>query len=437
MRRFLALSDHPTLNTGFSTMTMNICNRLADMDYECFYLGQALPHAQQLVMLEPEKLIKNWKFDSEEKRKEVIDYVKKFNPRVPSVYLQDGTSFKFNLIGQGSEPYCKDIIGPWIKKVRPDIQFTLLDTFMVYPWFLDIDFSPAKTVFYYPSDGEPFLPGGVCDVILKKVNKAVAMSKFSQKQAKEFHGLDTEYIPHACDEKFFTPMSKDERQALRSLWGISDRFVVGCVARNQPRKMLDRTLKAFAKFAEDKEDAVLLLHSDPFDKATSFDISLLIKILKIQNKVLFTGVQYFSGFTYEQMREVYNLFDVFLLLTSGEGFGIPFIEALSCEVPVIATDYTTSSEIIEEGGKSGELVSLQGFEREKDKNIYSTLTGSWNVERGVASVSDACEKLNKLYYSRDLIETYGKTGRRKVLKNYTWDVVMPQWNNLFDSMIGN
>ena len=163
MVKFLALSDSPFLNTGFSSITLNIINRLADMGYDCSYLGQAIPHPQQLSLIDPKLILSSWNVD--------IPPTMRLPDKVPSVYLRDGTPFKFNLIGQAMEPYCKDIIEPTIKKLQPDIFFVLLDTFMVHPWFLEMDFSPAKTIFYYPSDGEPFLPGGSgnCDNIIKRL----------------------------------------------------------------------------------------------------------------------------------------------------------------------------------------------------------------------------------------------------------------------------
>lgn len=427
--KILALSDSPLLNTGFSTISMNIFNRLSDLGYDITYLGQAVPHSQQLPLINPNTILKSWGIGKHDL---------KLPEQVPSVYLQDGTAFKFNLIGQSAEPYCKDIIEPYLRMLQPDIYFTLLDTFMCYPWYLDINFAPAKTVFYYPSDGDPFLPGGpnACELILKRMSKAVAMSKYGQKQVKEYHGLETEYIPHACDTKIYYPLSEEERKATKIKWGVINKFVVGCVARNQPRKMMDRTIKAFALFAKDKDDVVLILHLDPADRAAAFTINLLITTLKIQNKVIYTGVQYFKGFTYDQMREIYNLFDVFLLLTSGEGFGIPFIEAMACENPVIATDYTTSKELIYDDGQSGELVQLAGSDKYLE-TIYQTVSGSWNIERGIADTLHGAEMLNKLYYNRELCKIYGKTGKRKVDKYYDWDVVMPQWDNLFKKMVND
>ena len=258
---------------------------------------------------------------------------------------------------------------------------------------------------------------------------------------KDIHNIETDYIPHATDQNMFYPLSEEQKQLLRIKWALKNKFVVGCITRNQPRKMMDRTLKAFAKFAKDKEDVVLFLHTDPYDLAAGFDLNILIKELGIINKVLYSGVKYFQGFTYQQMNEIYNLMDCFCLLTSGEGFGIPIIEAMACEIPVIITDYTTSQELILENGQCGEVVKLTGTENfpryDPDSIIYNTLTGSWNVERGMADIYDGCKMLNKLYYDRDLMKIYGKTGKRKVERFYTWDVVVPQWDKLLRGMLND
>jgi len=52
---------------------------------------------------------------------------------------------------------------------------------------------------------------------------------------------------------------------------------------------------------------------------------------------------------------------VSFLSTSGEGWGIPLVEAMSCKVPVVATNYTTIQEIVVDN-KAGFGVKLAGVE---------------------------------------------------------------------------
>jgi glycosyltransferase involved in cell wall biosynthesis len=64
---------------------------------------------------------------------------------------------------------------------------------------------------------------------------------------------------------------------------------------------------------------------------------------------------YFGPATDEQKLELYNLCDVFILPSKNEGFGIVFIEALACGVPVIASDAYGCREALR-GGHLGGLV---------------------------------------------------------------------------------
>jgi len=107
------------------------------------------------------------------------------------------------------------------------------NTFMVYPWFLNTDTSPAKTVFYFPSDGGGRLPLN-CESILQRVDCPVAMSKFAQRQAWQVHKLKTEYIPHAVDMKLYYPYNEEQKQQLKKSWNLQNKFIVGCFQKGTP-----------------------------------------------------------------------------------------------------------------------------------------------------------------------------------------------------------
>ena len=393
------MSDSPMFNTGFSSISRDLINRLNKKpQFDCKYLG----HNYQ-----GQNLLRGTKFI-------------------------DGTDLDFELHGGGMSPFARDVMSWWIKQNKFDVFGVLLDTFMLYGtdgWFLKQDTSPAKTIMYFPSDGEACLPVN-CENILRKVDMPVAMSKFAKKQAWDVYGIKTEYIPHAVDRKVFFPLSQEERIILKTKWGLKGKFVVGTVARNQPRKMLDRTFKAFKVFAEGKDDVVLFMHCDPNDISMVFDSFELIHRYGIQNKVMFSGVRYFRGFPYKEMNDVYNLMDVHFLTTSGEGFGVPTIEASACGVPSVVTDFTTTQELLVENGQCGLTVKCLGGE-------LDTLTGSWNVERGVMDVQDGAKQLERLYNDSKLRETLSKEGVKKVEKFYDWDKVADDWSTLIQKLVEN
>lgn len=409
-------SDSPLVATGYSTASLRILNGLTAKGWNCHQLCHNLPTQSCLPQADV----------------------------LPGWTLSQGTRINYNLHGTSSRaPYCQDLIIPLIRQLNANYFITLLDTFMVMPWYMHMDFGPARSCFYYPSDGGGGLPQG-CENILYKMNFNVGMAKFAQKQVKDIHGLPTDYIPLGVDHQNFFKLDKEAKLRAKQRFGVQGKFVVGTVARNQGRKFLDKTLKAFYHFAKIAPDAVLLLHTDPNDIAAGVSLPLLIARLGLQNRVVFTGMRYFNGFSYEQMNEVYNAMDVFILTTSGEGFGIPMVEAMSCEVPVLATNYTTTPEIVldNNAGLGIKLVGTKEITAQEffaqNMNAYDTsmingtLTGSWSVERGLPDVEDAAQKLKILYDDIKMREEFGANGRVAVLRDYTWDKIIDDWDKLLE-----
>jgi len=361
---------------------------------------------------------------------------------IKKAVLEDDTTFEYKIYGQKSQ-YFQGEMSQLLKQIKPDIFHILLDTFMLYPWFLNVDTSPAQTMFWFPSDGGAGMPAG-CHQILQKINKPVAMSQFGQKQVKDYYNIDVAYIPHGTEPDRFYKLPDKKIKEIRQKWGLLDKYVIGVVARNQPRKMLDRTLKAFKLVAEKVPNAVLLLHLDPVDPAAPWPILNIIKRYNLENRVKFTGMSALRAFDWEKMNEIYNLMDVFFLSTSGEGFGIPIIEAMSCEIPVVATSYTTTPELVEKHN-AGYGIKLVGTEKlnlfnmaSKDYDnqvIGGTLTGSWEVERGLIDINDAAEKLIKLT-DPELRKKFGINGRKAIMENYDFNKhVGPVFEKIMEELI--
>lgn len=411
MKTITILSDSPMIPTGYSNQAKLIADFLVRKGWKVHYLANAY-QGQTL-----KKVIAN-----------------------------DGTEYNYSIYGGGYKPYFEDIISGHLKQTNSDIFWILLDTFMLHGgngWFLNIDTSPAQTTFWYPSDGGGGMPVD-CHRILRKVECPVAMAQYGQKQVKDYYDMDTSHIPHGTEPNRFYRLPEAERLTLRAKWNFLDKFVIGVVARNQPRKFLDRTLKTMNILKDKIPNAILFLHLDPADPAQVFNIRGLIARYNLENRVVFSGMSALKGFDWNEMNEVYNLMDCFFLSTSGEGFGIPIIEAMACEVPVVATDYTTTPELIIHN-KAGFGIKLAGVEtidmfktnlKDYDTLVANgTLTGSWEVERAFCDINDAADKIEKLYKDPELCKEMGKNGRKAVLEKYDFEnVVGPQWEKVLNKL---
>jgi len=403
--RIAVLSDSPTICTGYRNQMVQIIRHLKSQGHEILYMANGYTGSD-----------------------------------IDNLELKGGEKFDYRIVGHGqTDPYFNQTMSRRLKEFKADRFIVLLDTFMLYPWFLQVDTSPAKTFFYFPSDGGGGLPKG-CEAILNKIDQPIAMAEFGQKQVKDYHNLDVKHIPHCVDSKSFYPLDDEEKKNLRKKWGLTDKFVIGVVARNQPRKNLDRTIKAMRLIADKIPNAVLFLHLDPNDPAQQvWNINELVKRYNLENRVVYSGMNAFSGFPQSEMNSVYNVMDCFLLTTSGEGFGIPIIEAMSCKVPVVATDYTTTPELVI-NNKAGLAIRLSGVEeldlfalksQDYDRKAFSgTQTGSWEVERGICDITHCAEQVKFLYDHPDRAKELGNNGRKAVLEKYDNPIVMKLWDEM-------
>jgi len=395
-QKILWLSDSPTTSTGFGTMTLNILNGLTEAGYECHCVAHNLPG----------QTIK------------------------PGMEFMDGTKVNFTIHGTGTQPYGRDKVMSLIQTLKPDFFGVLLDTFMIkQAGYQGLNFSPAISIFYYPSDGEPALPFS-CEQLFTSgtFQVPVAMAKHGQAQVKKAHNIDAHYIPHAIKKGLFFPFNAERKAKNFEKWSqklgvnLASKKVIGCVARNQGRKMLDRLIPMMKQIAAEEPDAIMLMHTDPSDAAAYFNFQYEIQKNNLENRFVFTGLNYINPYTYEEVAEIYNLMDLFLMPTTGEGFGVPIIEAMATEVPCIITDYTTTKELVVDHN-AGYAIRLN-----------DEIMGSWEVFRGICDNEDGAKKTIELLRNDKLRKQMGKNGREAVLKEYTWDLVIPQWVKLLESL---
>lgn len=329
----------------------------------------------------------------------------------------------------------------YLKQEKPDILWVLGDSFFFAPPesdFCKLDYSPAKFVLWYPSDGVP-LPAN-CAPIFARADVLVAMSKFGQKQAIEGvaplnKSYDARYIPHTIDTNVFVEFNEQQRLELRKKWSIAlaprnggryidltSKFVCGVVARNQPRKMLPDMLKIFKEFSKDKPDAVLLLHSAINDQGGNLEF--YCNLYGIREKCVFTGMDIVGQqFSKKDLNELFNIFDVHVSATSGEGFGITTIEAQAAGIPSVITNFTTTHELVVEP------------ECGLGVDVGETIVGSYAVDRAMASKTDFVNKMNLIYYDRNLLKKYAKNCRPNAVKHYNHNIGFEAWRKLLMEMV--
>ena len=392
MKKILWCSDNPLIPTGYSQVTRNIGTRLKRAGFDFKAMG-----FQQFSM--PIDLVKS--------RAGWIDF-----PILPSVVFGE------NYGDKGSIEF-------WTHSIKPDILIFLLDSFMIghliQPRIKDVlierGIDKLKTMtkpwMYFPFDSANVYEGA--DKVLENMEVRIAMSRFAQRLLKKETGMDSFYIPHGVDTLVYRPLPREIVEKTKKMNNMGGKFIIGSVFRNQTRKLPTKLIKAFNIFAQDKDDVLLLLHCDARDPQGQ-NLPDFIKRIGIGNKVKFTGMNFLSGFSSHDVNMVYNVMDVHALSTTGEGFGLPIIEAHATGTPNIITNYTTSPELVRD---FGQLVKVKEF-----------IEGQMNTNRAIVDVEHMAKCFDKYYRNRKLLEKHGKLAREYTIKHYDWEKVLRMWIEL-------
>lgn len=154
-------------------------------------------------------------------------------------------------------------------------------------------------------------------------------------------------IPNCVDAARFRPCA-ERRLAARRRYGLPpDALVLGCVARLAPQKRPAALLDLLAALRPRYPGLYLVLvGSGPLEG----ELRVRARALGIEEAVRFAG-------HVEAVEEVIPGFDLHLLLSRNEGFGIATIEALACGVPAVGTDVPGTADVLA-GSRGGVLVPL-------------------------------------------------------------------------------
>ena len=308
-----------------------------------------------------------------------------------------------------------------INEVNPDLVFILNDPWAV-PQYLTRIPASIKIVVYTPVDAKPVLRSWA--EVLNRVNRLVTYTEFGKEAYLEaFPEMDNlAVIPHGVDTDTFYDISRSE--ARKAVGLPEDLFVVFNGNRNQPRKRIDLTLRAFAKFAEGKDDVRLLLNMGEVD--AGWNLKVLADRLGILPKVIltkkdFTPQNYLSD---ETLNLVYNAADVGINTSLGEGWGLINVEQACCRVAQIVPNSSACAEIFPDDS----CLKIDVVDYMYHPDIMT--------EGQIISVDNLVEHLNTYYYDRNLLEKHSNA----VYEHFTspelqWKTIAKQWDKLFKKVL--
>ncbi len=190
-------------------------------------------------------------------------------------------------------------------------------------------------------------------VVTHSINQSdgvTAVSEYLRKETYDHFDVtgDIEVIPNFIDMERFHRLDKEHfKQALCP----NGEKVIVHVSNFRPVKNATQVVEVFHRLRQDDLPVRLLLVGDGPDRASA---ERRARELGVYDDIRFLGKQ-------DPVEEILSIADVFLMPSGSETFGLAALEAMACEVPVVASDIGGLPELVI-NGETGFLCPLNDID---------------------------------------------------------------------------
>src|SRR5213594_4212868 len=180
---------------------------------------------------------------------------------------------------------------------------------------------------------------------LQSVDTFVSVSLLTKQRFLEWAPMREEQghiIPDCVDLSKYGPGPKPARLIER--YGLSGRRVIMTLGRlrsDERYKGIDEVLEVMPSLVREMPDLVYLILGDGDDRSR---LESKTQALGMHSHVLFGGY-----IPEEEKAAHYRLADAFVMPGRGEGFGIVYLEAMACGIPVVASKLDAGREAVLDG----------------------------------------------------------------------------------------
>ena len=396
-KKILVLSDHAMSTSGVGTKTRHLINGLLEKNEWTFrQFGAAMKHA---------------------------DY--------KTVHINDDFIIK-PIDGFGD----RNLIRLTLATEKPDLIFIFTDPrFFIWLWEMEDEIHQICPIAYWHVwDNKPFPKFN--EKLYESTDTINCHSHLTYEMLSENmpNKSRINFIPHAVPEDIFYRLKDKERKELkRKVLGPEreDHFVAIWNNRNARRKRPGDLLLSWKAFLDKtkKRDAVLIMHTDPYDKEGS-NLFILAEELDIKDTVFFSR----ERLEFDKINALYNVSDVCVNISYAEGFGLSTLEAMQTGTPIIA---------VKTGGLTRQVVdhrdgSVNGVALDVK---MKTMSGSQQVPyiyEDYASIEDIASGLFEVYsYDEQTKNKMSKKVMEYVNSEFNLQTTVDLWHESLSETIDN
>lgn len=178
-----------------------------------------------------------------------------------------------------------------------------------------------------------------------KAKRIVTVSEFSKQDIIAQYGIDAAKIDVACNgaHDAYQPLSWQDKEAVKQQYADGCEYFVYAGALH-PRKNILNLLKAFATFKKMQRSNMKLVIVGRF--AWKYE-----EVLEMKETMPFKeDVKWVGYMNVDELSKVIGGAYAMVYPSIFEGFGIPILEALQCNVPAITSNTSSMPEVMGEAG---------------------------------------------------------------------------------------
>jgi N-acetyl-alpha-D-glucosaminyl L-malate synthase BshA len=237
-------------------------------------------------------------------------------------------------------------------------------------------------------------------VVKFTIDQSDAVTAVSQSLANDTHqrfGVTRkiEVIPNFVNGQVF---NRDSCKIRKSLFAPGDEPLIVHMSNFRPVKRVVDLVKAFIKVRQKMPCRMLLVGDGP----ERWPAEMVARDGGVLSDVVFLGKQ-------PAIVDLLALADVYALPSEDESFGLSALEAMACEVPVVATRVGGLPEVVAEG-ECGFLVP-------------------------VGDTDQMAERILQLISNRELGRKMGRAGRERALNLFPEDKIVSRYESLYKTVI--
>ncbi len=174
----------------------------------------------------------------------------------------------------------------------------------------------------------------------KKVDKIIVVSNSMKKEIQKLFGkLDIQTVYNTINPNHFKKISKKNLKLIKQKYNLPKRFIIS-VGHLEKRKNYPRLIKAIYILKKINFKVNLIIIGQKADETN--EIKKLIKKLNLSS-----NIKVLSDLNDHEVRCFYKIADLFVFPSLYEGFGIPIIESMASDLPIVLSNSDVFREITE------------------------------------------------------------------------------------------